>query len=73
MGPKRPRFADVQLDAVWGTGPNDVYAAGQQWSLFTLPSTADREPLDIWGTSPPFKTCMLLGSFTARPTPKIPQ
>jgi hypothetical protein len=48
---------DRQLDAVWGSGPRDVWAAGsggilhwngKQWSL----SFAGRSPNAIWGSGP---------------------
>ena len=58
----------VIWQSVWGLSGSNVYVVGSsygtrftalvghydgsRWTLVTLPSTVDREPLDIWGTSP---------------------
>jgi hypothetical protein len=73
----------VLWQSVWGLSSDDIYLVGaaygtgftplvahfdgQAWSLFTLPATADREPLDVWGTSP--QNLYVVGVLHGAPDP----
>jgi hypothetical protein len=62
---------DIYLvGAAYGTGftPLVAHFDGQAWSLFALPVTTAREPLDIWGTSP--QNLYVVGVLHGAPDPK---